>query len=374
MSADPQDHGNNGADVFEDVVYQRLSTIPARAVDWLWPGKIAKGKVSMIVGNPGLGKSQVCASLAVVVSIGGQWPVDRTRADQGSVIILSAEDDVDDTIRPRLEAAGANLDCVYILKAIKAEDEKGDSFERGFSLIGDTYRLGALIKELGDVQLVIIDPITAYLGSADSHKNAEVRALLAPLQTIAQYLRVAILAVSHLTKASGIDALQRVQGSVAFAAAARAVWGVTKDKDSPQRRLFLPLKNNLGVDTSGYAYSIESHVLEGSDPPIGTSVIMWESAKITTSAEEAFGQQAKDYNEHSDIEDAKDFLRGLLADGPVPQRQVEADSKGAGHAWATIRRAQKNLNIEAFKEGFKAPWLWSMPGRRRDDPLSHTDK
>ena len=344
-----------------DVLYRPMSQVRAQAIRWLWPGRIAKGKVSMIVGNPGLGKSQVCASLASVVSNGGRWPVDRTEAEVGNVIILSAEDDAEDTIRPRLEAAGADLDRIFLLQAIEAEDEKGKSFERSFNLVNDIPRLAALIHKIGGCELVIIDPITAYLGAADSHKNAEVRSLLAPLQLQAAKLGMAVLAVSHLTKSQGTDALQRVQGSVAFAAAARAVWGVTKDKDDPARRLFLPLKNNLGIDNSGLAYRVESFVLPESDPPIGTSRVMWEPDKVTVSADEAFSNVAKNFDEHNALEDAKDFLRGLLATGPVPSKQVRSDAEASGHSWATICRAQRDLKIESEKSGFKEPWMWRLP-------------
>ena len=344
-----------------DVLYRQISQVRAQAIRWLWPGKIAKGKVSMIVGNPGLGKSQVCASLASVVSNGGRWPVDRTEAEAGNVIILSAEDDAEDTIRPRLEAAGADLDRVFLLQAIEAQDESGKPFERSFNLVNDIPRLAALIHEIGGCELVIIDPITAYLGAADSHKNAEVRSLLAPLQTLAAQLGVAVLAVSHLTKSQGTDALQRVQGSVAFAAAARAVWGVTKDKDDPARRLFLPLKNNLGIDNSGYAYRVESFVLPESDPPIGTSHVMWEPDKVTVSADEAFSNVAKNFDEYNALEDAKDFLRGALADGPVDSKQLKADATASGHSWITICRAQRELKINAEKGGFREGWKWRMP-------------
>lgn len=351
----------NGAEVYEGVVYRRMSSIPAQPIKWLWPGKIAKGKLSIIAGNPGLGKSQICASLAAVVTTGGQWPVDRTRTDPANVVFLSAEDDAEDTIRPRLEAAGADLDRVYLLQAIKGEDQDGREVSRGFSLINDTYRLGALIAEIGNVDLVVIDPITAYMGATDSHRNAEVRSLLAPLQVIAATLNPAILAVSHLTKSQGVEALQRIQGSIAFAAAARAVWGVAKDKDDERRRLFLPLKNNLGTDNSGYAFGLESFVLEGSDPPIGTSRVMWENERITVTADEAFSNMAKDFNEHSELEDAKDFLRGILADGPMKTMDVYKNAKGAGHAERTCRRAQRDLKIDSYKEGFNGVWYWRLP-------------
>jgi putative DNA primase/helicase len=350
----------NGSAVLGEVFYRAMSEIEARPIDWLWPGRIAKGKVSMIVGNPGLGKSQVCASLTSVVSNGGMWPVDRSRCKQGSVVILSAEDDPEDTIRPRLEAAQANLDNVFILDAIRVERQEGDG-KRGFDLTHDIARLGALLHSLGDAALVIIDPITAYLGDADSHKNAEVRALLAPLSEMASALRVAVIAVSHLTKSSGMDALLRVQGSIGFAAAARAVWGVAKDKDNPQRRLFMPLKNNLGTDTNGFAYSVEGIRLPESD--IETSHVMWENQIITQSADEVFGAQESSFEDKTDLLDAKMYLRSLLADAPVPVSTIERDAKDAGHSWATIRRAQKDLGITSYRGdgiGAKGKWFWRL--------------
>ena len=359
--------GKNGADVLVDIIYQRLSTVEARPIDWLWPGRIAKGKFSILVGNAGLGKSQICASLAAVTSIGGRWPVDRTEAERGSVVILSAEDDPEDTIRPRLEVAGADLECVYIFHAIKAANEQGDEFKRSFNLAADVVRLAALIqhinKEGPPVSLVVIDPLSAYLGNADSHNNAEVRALLSPLQTMAAMLRVAVLGVSHLTKAQGMDALLRLQGSVAFGAAARVVWGITKDKDNGERRLMLPLKNNLGTDNTGFAYGIESCVLEQSDPIIGTSRIMWESEKVTVSADEAFSQGAKDYSEHSTIEEAKDFLRDQLANGALKAGDIMKASKGAGISEATLRRAKTDLKIKATQDDFHGPWYWRLQDR-----------
>lgn len=350
----------NGRHVLGEVFYRSMADIEAKPISWLWPGRIAKGKVSMIVGNPGLGKSQVCASIASVVSNGGAWPVERTKCDLGSVVILSAEDDPEDTIRPRLEAAEADLSKIFILDAIRVERDEGEG-KRGFDLSVDIPRLAALLQDLQDPALVIIDPITAYLGDADSHKNAEVRALLAPLAEMAASKRVAVIAVSHLTKSSGMDALLRVQGSIGFAAAARAVWGVAKDKDNPSRRLFMPLKNNLGTDISGFAYSVEGIQLQESD--IQTSHVMWENQIITISTDEVFGQGEQNHEERSEILDAKMYLRALLADGPVQSKLVEVDAKGAGHAWSTIRRAQKELGVHVYRGdgiGSQGKWYWKL--------------
>ena len=357
----------NGSNSLEDIVYQRIADVKAKPINWLWPGRLARGKFSIIVGNAGLGKSQVCCSLAAITSKGGFWPVDRTEAYQGSVIILSAEDDVEDTIRPRLEAAGADLDNVYILEAISVEDDKTkETKKRSFNLAADTTRLAALMQHIKDesglpVALVIIDPISAYLGNADSHNNAEVRALLSPLQYVAAKHQAAMLGVSHLTKAQGVDALLRLQGSVAFGAAARSVWGIAKDKDDPQRRLMLPLKNNLGKDDTGFAYSLQSFLLEGSEPPIGTSHVMWEKEKVTISAEEAFAQGAKDFTEHSMLDDAKAFLRDFLANGAQRVDKVEREAKRAGVSAATLKRAKVELRLIAAKQDFEGPWEWRLP-------------
>jgi KaiC/GvpD/RAD55 family RecA-like ATPase len=350
----------NGKHVAGEVFYRSMADIEAKAISWLWPGRIAKGKVSMIVGNPGLGKSQVCASIASVVSNGSSWPVERTKCDPGSVVILSAEDDPEDTIRPRLEAAGADLSKIFILDAIRVERDDGDG-KRGFDLSVDIAKLAALLQELKDTALVIIDPITAYLGDADSHKNAEVRALLAPLAEMAAKQRVAVLAVSHLTKSSGMEALLRVQGSIGFAAAARAVWGVAKDKDNPSRRLFMPLKNNLGTDVSGFAYSVEGIKLPESD--IETSHVMWENQVITMTTDEVFGQSDQPPEERESLLEAKMYLRSLLADGPVQTKVIEMDARGAGHSWATLRRAQKELGVVATRAdglGIKGKWCWRL--------------
>lgn len=225
---------------------RRISDIEAKPVSWLWPGRIARGKVSIIAGNPGLGKSQLTASIAAVVTTGGLWPVDRRRCEAGNVVFLNAEDDPADTLRPRLEAAGADLERVHFVDGvIVGYLGNGDSSKKQFSLEADLQALSQTLDGLGSVAAVVIDPITAYLGNTDSHKNAEVRALLAPLSELAALRNTAIIGVSHLTKAAGRQALMRVSGSLAFVAAARAAYLVTADPQDKSRRFFLPMKNNV---------------------------------------------------------------------------------------------------------------------------------
>ena len=161
------------------IAYRRASDVKAKPIRWLWPGRIARGKATMLAGNPGLGKSQTAgADMAARVSTGGGWP-DGGRCERGNVVILSAEDDAEDTIRPRLEAAGADLSRVFILDAV-VDGYRADGSEahRAFNLKGDLFRLGRMLEEIDGAALIVIDPITAYLGETDSHKNAEIRARL----------------------------------------------------------------------------------------------------------------------------------------------------------------------------------------------------
>lgn len=349
-------------DLAGHITYRKVSDIEAKPINWLWPERIARGKVSMIAGNPGLGKSQTTASMAAIVTTGGQWPVDRGSCEPGNVVILSAEDDPADTLRPRLEAAGADLDRCFILDAVI----DGGECQRAFNLQTDLKHLGSMLKNIGGAALIVIDPITAYLGRTDSHKNAEIRALLAPLSDLAAKQQAAVVCVSHLNKNTGSEALLRVTGSLAFVAAARAAFVVTKDPDNDLRRLFLPLKNNIGNDRSGLGFTVQAAQINSARGVIDTSRVVWEAEAVLTSADSAMSQPL-DQEERSDLDDAKSFLRGLLADGAVLSKQIRADAEGAGHAWRTIQRAQKALGIVAVKDGMRGGWVWRLDATSRPE-------
>ncbi|MEK6594166.1 MAG: AAA family ATPase, partial [Pseudomonadota bacterium] len=295
------------------ITYRCVANIEAEAIAWLWLNKIALGKMTAVAGDPGLGKSQATVSMAAIVSTGGRWPVDRSQCAPGSVVILSAEDGAADTIRPRLEAAGANLTRCYVIDAVREVTGSGNTQERGFSLDKDAARLGDMLAEIGDVALVIVDPISAYLGSIDSHNNAEVRGLLAPLSRVADDHGAALVMVSHLTKGQNAKALMKIMGSLAFVAAARAAYVVCRDPDddSGARRLFLPVKNNLAPDTEGLAFKVEGVTLPSG---IATSRIMWESDAVTTTADEAMAPRVE--GERAPKRDeAEEWLRQQLAGG-----------------------------------------------------------
>lgn len=339
----------------------RLSDVRPERVEWLWPGRIALGKLTLLAGDPGLGKSFVTLDMAARVSTGAGWP-DRPgeRITPGGVVLLSAEDSLGDTIRPRLDAAGANVARIVALEAIRSVGDNGRESARMFDLSRDLLALETAIRSVNGCRLVVIDPVTAYLGGVDSHKNAEIRGLLAPLGAIAERHRAAVVAVTHLNKASGGPAIYRAMGSLAFAAAARAAWAVSKDKDDPRRRLLLPIKNNIAPDTGGLAYRIEPLGVDG------CPAVAWEHEPIELNADDALAGERDSCGGRTERDDAADWLRDLLAHGPRPAREVEREARDAGYSIATVRRAKAAIGVVSRKPAFGDPWEWTLPAPAED--------
>jgi AAA domain-containing protein len=342
------------------IAFRMASDIEAVPIRWLWQDRIARGKVSMIAGNPGLGKSQLTASLAAVVSTGGVWPVDRTKCESGKVVIFSAEDDASDTIRPRLEASGANLEKIAIIDPAPVVEFKDLSEKRrGFNLTEDVSRLDAALTKIGNVALVVIDPITAYLGDTDSHCNAEIRALLSPLSDLAAKHGAAVVCVSHFNKTGGSESAMRIMGSLAFVAAARAAYAVLEDPEDKSRRLFLSIKNNIGDDKNGLAFRIESAQVKSAHGVIQTSRVSWDSKAVQMTANEVLA--AGDSSDRSATDEALDFLRTLLARGPMKAGDVQKEARQAGISEKALRRARERLGIKPEKREFNGGWWWGLP-------------
>jgi archaellum biogenesis ATPase FlaH len=329
-----------------------LSEIHPQTMKWLWLGRIPLGKITVLAGDPSLGKSFLTLDMAARVTTGGRWP-DGAPACDGNVILVSAEDDAADTIRPRLDALGADVSRVHILESIR--DRSG---ERGFSLASDTARLEAAIAKIGNVRLVVIDPISAFLGNTDSHKNSDVRALLAPLAKMAATLGVAIVCVTHLSK-SAADPLNRLSGSIAFGATARAAWLVSRDPERHERRLMLTLKNNLALEPDGLAFAIQVNEQ-------GSPVVAWEQAPVTITAIEHLRElrdQAEKTRHEMPIEDACDLLHSMLQNGPQPVAKVREEAIHRGTSERTVARARKLLGIETHRDGFgkDGGWVLELP-------------
>jgi hypothetical protein len=263
-------------------------------------------------------------------------------------VLLSAEDDLADTIRPRLEAHGADCSRIVAIRAIEGNDADGE-YRRTFDLGRDLRHLTNTIERMRDCRLVVIDPISAYLGRAGENFNAEVRALMGPLADLASRYQLAVVAVTHLRKGEGA-AIYRAMGSLAFVAAARSAWMIRKDPNDPGRRLLLPVKNNLASDASGLAYRVEP--LDGAAP-----MIQWSSEQVNELADD-FGPTAG--RPSTEREEVAAWLQNHLAAGPQPTTEVHAAAIAAGYSAATLRRAFRDLRGQAIKAG-RGHWLWQLP-------------
>ncbi|MGD0266199.1 MAG: AAA family ATPase [Candidatus Methylomirabilota bacterium] len=330
-----------------------LADVTPEAVCWLWPRRIPCGKLSLIIGDPGHGKSCVTLDMAARVSRVLLWP-DGGAVPPGGVVLLSAEDDLADTIRPRLDAMGADPSRVVALRGVKVP---GEAVPAPFRLAEDLAHLETAIKSTSAV-LVVVDPVSAYLGKADSYKDAEVRAVLAPLAALGERTGAAVVAVMHLTKDAQRKVLYRAQGSLAFVAASRAVFAVAEDQENPERRLFLPVKNNLGPKPPGLAFRLAA---------AGSAVrVEWDTDPVAVDADAALaGPEPPE--ERGEREEAKEFLTELLAARPVPSEDVKRQARAAGIAERTLFRAKRDLGVKADKEGFRGGWVWSLSPKAAKD-------
>jgi len=331
----------------------RASTVKIKPIKWIWPGILAQGKFVLLAGDPGLGKSQVSLFICSVISNGGQWPVSgEIYNEKDNILILSAEDGNNDVIVPRLKAVKADLERIHIIEAVKTEDGK----EKTFDLSNDVEKLEKLAMLVDNVKMIIIDPISAYLGKIDSHRNTEVRNALNPVIKFCEEIGACLLCITHLNKAGGSgNALSRVTGSIAFSAAARASFVITRDPDNPDRRLMLPLKNNLAKDTHGFAYKIEEKEVSG----IITTCVAWESDKINLSAEEILSTQG-DKSENRAF--AESFLREELKDGiEIPCKGLYERAEEHRISSKVLWKMKEKIGAKARKTGYEGGWVWYMP-------------
>ena len=334
----------------------RLSEVEPKPIRWLWPNFIPRGKLSLLVGHPGQGKSTLTAEIAAIVSTGREWPVSGVNADIGEVVFLSSEDDLEDTIKPRMMAAGADDSKVRFIRSVRVSDNRN----RSFQLKKDIQQLESI-----DADLLVIDPITANLAGVETHNNAEVREVLELLRDFAERKGTAVLCVSHLNKSENSENISRVSGSMAFVAVARAVHILVADPDESSRRLLFPLKGNLGPNLDCYAFSIQSRVVTGE---ISTSAIVWEDDYVPIP--DGFGPPTP---VRSKLDLAKDFLKQILEGKPYPVAEIERLGKEAGHSWATLRRAKDGLGIVSMKTDWEGGHVWCFPDATIEDAQDTED-
>jgi putative DNA primase/helicase len=341
-----------------------LSAFEMEALDWLWPNRFALGKVGLLVGLPEEGKGQLlCYMAAQITRVGGTWPIDEGAAPHGNVLLFTAEDAIGDTVAPRMAAAGADPDRVHVMKMVS-----GDTKDRMFSLATDLELLRQKILAVGDVRLMLIDPISAYLGvgKIDSFRTTDVRAVLAPLVELAAELKVAVISVLHFNKKIDItNALLRISDSLAFAAVARHVYGVIDD-DENERKLLVRAKNNVAAkcrnQTLAFRFDTRQVGIDHrNNKPIIAPFIVFEDEYVDVTAAEAM--QAATNNKSPTMRDStKKFLFDVLSNGPLPRNEIEEAAEANGISRRTLFRAKAELKIIAVKSRTKdGPWMWQLP-------------
>lgn len=351
------DKNRNSGTVIADpprVILTRGSDVQPEPVDWLWDGWLAAGKLHLIGGAPGTGKTTLAASLAAVITCGGRWP-DGSCAELGSVVFWSGEDDNADTLNPRLRAAGADMSRVLTVDGVREGNERYP-----FDPARDMDALRAALETVPDVRLIVFDPVVSAV-SGDSHKNTEVRRGLQPLVDLAGQFRCALLGVTHFSKGtSGRNPVERITGSVAFAAVSRLVMVTAKRETTGEQlgqRIILRAKSNIGPDGGGFLYELQEGDL-ADYPGVKASSVRWgELVHGTASELLAEAEQSDDGNGS----DAASFLRDLLAHGDMASNDIYQEAERAGYSLDSMKRAKRRIGVLAVKKGMEGGWVWRMP-------------
>lgn len=348
---------------------QRAADITPEHVTWIWPGYIPRGKLVFLEGRASEGKTTLAIDLAARLSCGAPMP-DNSRSDRGAsnVLYISAEDGVADTLVPRFQAAGADLNGVHFPEGGALADLRDGP---------DALRQA---MERDKVGLVILDPITAMLAGVDTHKDANVRSALAPLMAIMASTGATVIAIRHFKKGQGHRALDAGGGSVAFGAMARCVLMVGRDPRSNDRdptRFLAVTKLNLAASPEALAFSVVSD-----DAPSSPPRIDWQGP-ASISADQLLAEPPPQ-RRPGELDKAKDFLRDLLADGSRLEPEVRAAAGEQGISKPTLDRAKRGLGIRSVRgRGPKPVYTWALPAPKtatvtrdradRPDQADHAD-
>jgi hypothetical protein len=337
-------------------VVTRMSEIEARAVEWLWEGRIPVGMLTLFEGDPGVGKSTTLYDVVARVTRGWAMPSELGSETSGivreprTVLLLSAEDDPHAVIRPRLDAAGADVERVIILKM-----QTEDGTREPLITEQDVAAWVEVVREHA-VALVVVDPIVAYLpDGTDTNNDHSIRRALGRLKPLAES-GCSVIGVKHWRKGASDKALYRGGGSIGFVGAARSVLvaGHDPDDESRERRVFAVVKSNLAAIAPSLGYRLAVSA--------GAAVPHVEWLGVVEHGADALSAMPPTGEERSALADAREFLREVLADGELRQKDVQRQAKAREIKEATLRRAVKAEKVASRREGFGAEgyWLWAL--------------
>lgn len=323
-------------------------------VSWLWPGRLPAGKLVVIDGDPSSAKSTLTLDLAARVSTGRPWP-DQTPCPQGSVLLLSAEDGVDDTIVPRLLAAGADMSRVKPLVRVEVTDEEGRSRMTLPSLPRDIGIILDLVRQYG-IRLVVIDVLMAYLsGRVDAHRDQDVRGVLHELAQLAEVTGATIVLIRHLNKGSGGNPLYRGGGSIGIVGAARSAFLIARDPDDRERIVMVPTKSNLAAMPPALAFRLESV------PEYGVARVRWETEPVDFTADRLLSGPSSD-EDREEADEAVAWLKAYLEDqgGSASAKDVFKAARADGIQDRRLKRARVRAGVISERKGFQGGSIWSI--------------
>jgi len=333
------------------------SEIEPKHIESLWPERIGIGHTTTYYGMPEQGKSSQALDVAARVSRGATWPNSDVKAPLGSTLVVAQEDAADEVILWRYKAMGGDVSKLHIFKGIEIPDEKHLEW---LDMTRHLHLIDELIRKNQDLKLIIIDPISAYFGKEDTNKASIVRATLGPLNEIAQEHNLAMILIHHVNKNIQQDPLHRMSGSTAFGDFTRQSWLFASRKEEKTRKLMLSAKKSYGPPATGLAFGI----IQTEPDEINSVRLEYEPEPVLESAHEVLAVEETPLGRPAKKrEPAKQFLREMLADGPVPRKKVrlEADCQSIGER--TLQRAVKDLKLTKVipKTGkHKGKLCWKM--------------
>lgn len=326
------------------LVVRRLGEFDPEPLRPMFGGRLLQGKIAAIAGNAGIGKSYLTAVLATHVSRGWPLPGDDSPTGPADVLIASYEDDPGDTLRPRLDALGADVNRVHVIEG--AYDGESSTVQP----FGTDHipHLSQQLNGLPEAKLLIIDPVSAWVGDIDEHRNNEVRNAVEGLRNLVASRDLAAVIVTHLRKAGADNALHRISGSGAYGQLVRSVVLAATDPDS---------------DDESCALAHIKHNLTGRAPTLGYRVdangFHWLGERDDIDGERLVGHDRDD--ERSARSEAEEFLLGELDNGARPAKEIQAEARQVGIAEQTLKRAKRKLGVRSDKDGMEGGWRWSLP-------------
>lgn len=330
----------------------KLSSVTRKKVEWLWYGRIARGKITDLFGDGDLGKSTILTDIAARVTRGRGLPdePEGTLHDPRTVIVLTAEDGIEDTLKARFDEAGGDGDSLEVLESVTRPDGKRD-------LLSLSMDIPALVDACRrtNAALCTIDPFSAYLGKADAWKDQEVRRVLGSLKEGIEPVGTAVILLRHPPKGRTENPMHAGGGSVAISAACRTGLMVVKDSADADRRLLATYKHNLTKEMSTLAFR-----LRGSPSDPETAIVEWEVGTDPRDARQLLSEGGQTYEQRSAIGNARSFLKDFLAEGPQPAETVKAEATKIDISNATLRRAYDEIGAKPKKDGMTGPWLWRL--------------